>query len=432
MLRLSRRFLEAELLSGLALSKEIRRRVRVEAQLLSRPPCLAVVLVGERHDSERYVRNKKRAAAECGIGFRLIWLPATASQMDLHRELVAVNTDPDVDGVLLQLPLPPHLRARPALFHIHPAKDVDGLHPLNAGNLFIRDVSPLANAVLHSNDAPSDTDALGAAVDESIIVANQAGSFSSIARRSHERNYFIPCTALAVRSLLFSYLSSKALYFQRDSCPSTALGLHVVIVNTSMVVGVPVAALLQKEHGFTVTMCSRGTPLEAIQRLTREADVLVAAYGQANVFNADFVKKDAIVIDVAINERPDDFMAAARAAQEGRSRTLCGDVDYDSVRGVVRAITPVPGGVGPLTVAHLMQNVMKAARLRHDTRFFYTNIYTTFLSMYGAALPVSDDTTATVVDGSTASASDTPATAAPPASGLTLPEEFADDNSFDC
>lgn len=400
----------AAILSGVALSREIRRRAAMDAQMLSRPPRLVVVVVGDRPDSHRYVRHKAAAAAECGFDFRLIHLPESVSQNHLHKELVAVNSDNSVDGVLLQLPLPPHLRARAAVFHIHPGKDVDGLHPLNAGNLFLRDSSPLADAFVEpvgpaSSTSTSAYTAAAAAVeqgphagrklskfvsmvDESLVVATHEGSFSSIARRSHERKFFIPCTALAVRSLLVSYLSKTESFFRRSSTPSNPKDLHAVIVNTSMVVGVPIAALLQKERGFTVTMCNRGTPLDAIKRLTQTADVLVTAYGKANVFDRDFVKEGAIVIDVAINEAPEDRVGRTPNGTQAKPPIkLYGDVDFTSVKEVARAITPVPGGVGPLTVAHLMQNVLKAAQLRQDTRLYYNNVYASFVKMYGASSP---------------------------------------------
>lgn len=367
----------AELVSGIALSQKILHRVKKDAAVLSRPPCLAVVLVGSRQDSLRYTRNKRKASANCGIRFELLQLPETISQLALHRELATVKNDPLVDGVLLQLPLPPHRRLRPALFHIHPGKDVDGLHPLNAGNLFLQDQCPatLCPTLTQSNPSSDGAQPENSFTDEGILPATDGG-YSTLYRRSHERMFFVPSTALAVRTLLYSHLNktNRLLTSNRNAHQT----MHAVVVNNGMIVGVPTAALLQKTGKFMVSICGRQNSLEEMQGLMRTADVLVTAYGKAHVFDASFVKPGAVIIDVSINEWRDPTT--------GR-RKLCGDVDVASVASTAGAVTPTPGGVGPLTVAYLLQNTLKAARFRRENRLFYNSIYARLLQLHqgGAA-----------------------------------------------
>ncbi|KPA85625.1 methylenetetrahydrofolate dehydrogenase-like protein [Leptomonas pyrrhocoris] len=451
------RLRRAELLSGVPLSKEMRKRIHAVTLQLSRAPCLAVFLVGDRADSIRYVNHKKRAAAECGIEMRVVRLPSTVRQIELHKALAAVNGDVSVDGVILQLPLPPHLRARPALYHIHPGKDVDGLHPLNAGNLFLQDQSPLLHVITSNNSngwegagassSPSSSSALPCTdmagpdhladglTDEVLLLPTASGGYNALHRRTHERKFFVPCTALAIRSILFSYLSRteslshlmRAVHEDDPAKPpsspslsstpalaeshitnssskesktkpqAAAVGrekprdLHAVIVNKSMVVGVPTAALLHRAGGFVVTSCSRSNSLESVRCLARQADVLITAYGQASVFDASCVKPGAIIIDAAINELPQPPTTSHSTPAASPVRwVLCGDVDVASVSSVAAAVTKTPGGVGPLTVSHLMMNVLKAYRLRHANHIYYNNIYTEFLKMYGTYDKVRD------------------------------------------
>lgn len=436
---------QAELLSGVALSREMSKRISAVTPHLSRAPCLAVVVVGNRADSRRYIGHKQRAAAACGIELRVVDLPETIRQVELHKALAAVNGDVAVDAVILQLPLPPHLRARPALFHIHPGKDVDGLHPLNAGNLFLQDQSPLIYMLTnshhqqdHDSSSSAAATALGTPADrlasglaeELMLLHSHSGGYSALRHRTHESKFFVPCTALAIRSLLFSYLSRRAslahlqsamdgddvtqtstatsaaeLYrtdagvaaaaattAQERPTPKAHRDLHAVIVNKSMVVGVPTAALLQRAGGFLVTSCSRSNSLEAVRCIAKQADVLITAYGQANVFDASCVKAGAIVIDAAINELPTPSSDTGTSSGDGTKRklSLCGDVDVASVSSVAAAVTKTPGGVGPLTVSHLMMNVLKAYRLRHANHLYYNNIYTEFLKMYGTYDKVRD------------------------------------------
>lgn len=381
MLKISGLVRRAQLLSGTHLAAEIRRRVALEVRQCKRPPRLVVVLVGSRPDSVRYTRSKRRAAEECGIDFCLVELPQDVSQSALHRQLLAASVDPAVDAILLQLPLPPHLRARPALFHIHPAKDVDGLHPLNAGNLFIKDHTPISTT-LHAagpaEAADGDGGRGGDLADSALLLESPDGAYRAVRRHSIESQYFIPCTALGVRTLLFSFLNRHRQRTGADTADGARQGrLHAVVVNKSMTVGIPTAALLLKEPNFAVTVCSRDDSLAHIRRCTREADVVVTAYGRPRVLDRSFIREQAVVIDVAINEEVVD----------GRPR-LCGDVDVESVMEVAAAVTPTPGGVGPMTIAYLLLNVLKAYKLRSScTPKHYNNAYLSFLNMYGVPEP---------------------------------------------
>ncbi|KEG10234.1 putative methylenetetrahydrofolate dehydrogenase-like protein [Trypanosoma grayi] len=361
--------MKADVLSGRCLSNAVLARIKQEMPLLRRPPCLAVVVVGSRPDSMRYIAMKQRVAEKCGIRFQLHQLPVAAPQHQLHHELQCVSGDDSVDGVLLQLPLPPHLRACPALLCIHPSKDVDGLHPLNAGNLFLHE-NPIYADALHADFAA-------------------AGADSLVSRRLVEGRCFIPCTAMAVRALLFSYLAKTTVPAGAALGPRRSL--HAVIINTSMVVGIPTAALLQKESNITVTLCSRSNGLDAVREMSRQADILVTALGIPRVVTADFVKSGAIVLDVAINEDTsmdgsgsssstisDGSSSAAVGKLPGRRR-LCGDVDEASVSTKAAALTPVPGGVGPLTVAYLMQNTLKAYHLAQKK----ISLFSSFASGHG-------------------------------------------------
>ncbi|CCW66263.1 unnamed protein product [Phytomonas sp. Hart1] len=374
MLRLSKASLKAIVLSSSGISSRIRQHVALEVSKLSRPPHLAVLLVGSRPDSLSYIHHKKKAAKECGIHFELIHLSESISQAALHQELSEVGNNPAIDGVLLQLPLPKHLHVTSSLFHIHPNKDVDGLHLINSGNLFLRDRVSL-------------TDFLGSQFSEQImddslledtITSTGCGCFVPLTRRSHEDNYFVPCTALSVRSILLFYL-----YKEKKISPFVSgtpmCNLHVVIVSKSMVVGIPTAALLQKE-GFIVSICDRNNSLDDIQRIMKTGDIVITAYGQAEIFDADFFKKGAVIIDVGINELLDEKNGNVNLLSTRRK--ICGDVNLKSVLEVASAISPTPGGVGPLTVAYLMQNILKASCLRDRDGVFMNNIYSSFLKMY--------------------------------------------------
>lgn len=273
-------------LDGAALAARLKVQIREEAAALPRPPMLAVVLAGEDPASQIYVRGKERDCAECGIRTQTHCLPAAVSQEELLALIGRLNRDEDVDGVLVQLPLPEDLDPRPVLRALAPEKDVDCFHPLNAGLL-----------------------ALG-------------------------EPRFLPCTPAGVLELL-------------DAYDIPVRGRHCVIIGRSHLVGRPLAQLLTARDG-TVTLCHSQT--RDLPALTRQADILISAAGRAGLVTADMVKPGAAVVDVAMNRAP--------------GGKLTGDVDFPAVEPVAGFLTPVPGGVGPMTRACLLQNVLRAARLR--------------------------------------------------------------------
>jgi methylenetetrahydrofolate dehydrogenase (NADP+)/methenyltetrahydrofolate cyclohydrolase len=276
----------ARILDGKALAGEIRARVKERVAALGRSgihPGLAVILAGDNPASRVYVRNKVRACEETGVQSFLIELPNSVSEAELLDRVGALNADPRVHGILVQLPLPKHIDAELVLETVAPAKDVDGFHLHNLGAL----------------------------------VAGRPG--------------IVPCTPAGVMRLI-------------DHAGVNLAGKHAVVIGRSNIVGKPQALLLLAQHA-TVTIChSRTADLGAV---TRQADVLVAAVGKANMVTAAMVKPGACVIDVGINRLPDG--------------TLAGDVDFAAVREVAGAITPVPGGVGPMTIAMLLENCLVAA-----------------------------------------------------------------------
>jgi methylenetetrahydrofolate dehydrogenase (NADP+)/methenyltetrahydrofolate cyclohydrolase len=289
----------ARILDGRALAATIEGSLRDEVTtfvgMFKRRPRLVVVLVGELAASASYVKSKQQAAARVGIDSDVLAVPATASTADLVAlvEAIAAGAHGTADGILVQLPLPPHVDTVAVLDAVPPDRDVDGFHPENAGLL------------------------------------------------SQGRPRFIPCTAAGVQRMIL------------DAGLETA-GRHVVIVGRSDIVGKPLALLLAAKGpggDATVTIChSRSADLADH---CRRADILVAAVGQPRLITADMVKPGAAVIDVGIN----------RIDEGGKSR-LVGDVDFDAVKSVAGWISPVPGGVGPLTVAMLLANTLLAAELR--------------------------------------------------------------------
>jgi len=265
------------------------------AGLPGRAPCLALVRVGEDPASVSYVRKKEKTAAEIGVTSRVILPPASIDQAALEHIVDALNRDPDVDGILVQSPLPEHLDERAIYRRISPAKDVDGFHTLNLGKLTQEDASG-----------------------------------------------FVPCTPAGIMEML-----------ARSGVDLS--GKHVVVLGRSLIVGKPVGMLaLQKRSGAnaTVTFCHSGT--RNLPAITRFADVLIAAIGRADFVTADMVKPGAVVIDVGINRIAD--------ASKKTGYRLTGDVHFPSVAPLCSMITPVPGGVGPMTVAMLMHNTIRARR----------------------------------------------------------------------
>lgn len=274
----------------------------------ARPPGLAVILAGEDPASEVYVRSKTRAAEKAGFEEHTIRLAGDVDAASISSEIARLNAADDIDGILVQLPLPDGVSERPILLQIDPDKDVDGLHPVNIGRLW--------------SDEPG----------------------------------FVPCTPAGILELL-----------RRSDVPMT--GQRAVVVGRSLLVGKPVAALLLKENS-TVTLCHSRT--RDLAGVCREADILVAAIGQPAAIGPQHVKEGAVVVDVGINRIRDRevvsqlFRTDPRklAAFEKRGSVLAGDVDYARVSPLASAITPVPGGVGPLTVAMLLANTLDASRRR--------------------------------------------------------------------
>lgn len=299
------------ILDGVALAKKLREEARTEALALAqsgRPPSLRVILVGNHPASETYVASKERAAREAGIEARTLRLPSEASPGALLSEVDRCNRDDSVDGLLVQMPLPPGHDPRRVYDALDPLKDVDGFHPENVGRLY------------------------------------------------QGRPRFLPCTPAGVLALL-------------DEHAIPLSGRRAVVLGRSEIVGKPTAALLTARDA-TVTLChSRTRDLPA---LCREADILVAAIGRPGFVTADFVRPGAAVVDVGMNrlealaEAPEHLRSSERlrAAFSAKGHAFVGDVDFDAVVRVAGWITPVPGGVGPLTVAMLLHNTIQAARLR--------------------------------------------------------------------
>ncbi|CAN7235860.1 bifunctional methylenetetrahydrofolate dehydrogenase/methenyltetrahydrofolate cyclohydrolase FolD [Polaromonas sp. LjRoot131] len=276
----------AQLIDGNALSKQLRAEVaRRAAALRARgvTPGLAVVLVGENPASQVYVRNKVKACEDNGLHSVLEKYPDTLSEADLLARVDALNRDPSIHGILVQLPLPAHIDAHKVIEAISPAKDVDGFHVASAGALMV----------------------------------GQPG--------------FWPCTPYGCMKML-------------ESIHYDLKGKHAVVIGRSNIVGKPMALMLLQKNA-TVTVCHSAT--KDLKAMTLQADVIVAAVGKRNVLTADMVKPGAVVIDVGMNRN-----------DEGK---LCGDVDFEDVKEVAGYITPVPGGVGPMTITMLLVNTLEAA-----------------------------------------------------------------------
>ena len=280
----------ATILNGKQVAAEIRAELKTRAEALRKDgvvPCLAVLLAGDDPASKIYVRNKKRACEEIGIESRELLFPESVTEEELIAQIRALNEDPAVDAMLVQLPLPRHINEARVLAEIAPEKDADGFHVVNAGRLFTGQTSVL------------------------------------------------PCTPAGCMELL-----------RRANVEFS--GKHAVVVGRSNIVGKPMAMLLLNEH-CTVTVCHSRT--KDLARFTRDADILVAAVGRPGIITGEMIKPGAAVIDVGINR-----------LENGK---LMGDVDFASAEPVAGAITPVPGGVGPMTIAMLMQNAILAAEKRH-------------------------------------------------------------------
>ena len=301
----------ARILNGNEIRDQILAEVEAELKQLLETglrPGLAVILVGSNPASEIYTRNKVKSCEKLRIYSERPVLPENVTTAELLSLVEEFNRRDEIDGILVQLPLPPHVDSKRVLLAVDPQKDVDGFHPVNMGNLVT------------------------------------------------QRPGLVPCTPSGILEIL-----------KRSGIPIE--GQRAVVIGRSDIVGKPVALLLM-HHNATVTIChSRTRDLPAV---CREADILVAALGKAGMVTADFVKPGATVIDVGISPltRREDLErffpgdAKRREEFERKGSTLIGDVDPSTVLPVAGAITPVPGGVGPLTIAMLMVNTVRAARLR--------------------------------------------------------------------
>lgn len=288
----------AEIISGKEISKIIKKELTETIADMKkdgmRAPCLAVVLVGEHPASMSYVRGKHKACSQVGIISKDLHLSETISQEELLQKIEELNSNPEVDGILVQLPLPKHISEEKVIQLISPEKDVDGFHPVNLGRMM--------------TGIPS----------------------------------YLPCTPNGILELL------------RRSGISTE-SKNVCIVGRSNIVGKPLANMLMQKNSngnATVTVCHSRT--KNISQFTRDADIVVAAIGKADFLTKDMIKKGAVVIDVGINRIED--------ASKKRGYRLKGDVNYDDVFEKASCITPVPGGVGPMTIAMLMVNTLDASK----------------------------------------------------------------------
>ena len=288
--------MSATLIDGKAIAGQVQEEVRqAVAQMTAehgRTPGLATVLVGDNTASATYVRNKKKACAEVGIRSIGRELPGDITQEALLAVVQELNADPEVDGILVQLPLPKHIEEEAILAAIDIRKDVDGFHPLNIGRLAMKGRDPL----------------------------------------------FIPCTPYGCLRLL-------------QEVGVNLNGADAVVLGRSNIVGLPMAMLLQKANA-TVTICHSRT--KDLASYLRKADVVVAAVGIAEMVTGDMLKPGAVVIDVGINRKEDPTAK--------RGYRLVGDVEFESCAAVAGAITPVPGGVGPMTIAMLLANTLKSAQ----------------------------------------------------------------------
>jgi methylenetetrahydrofolate dehydrogenase (NADP+) / methenyltetrahydrofolate cyclohydrolase len=280
------------IINGKQISNEIKEELKNKILKLSvKKPLLSVVLVGNDLSSITYVRVKKRACESIGMDFKLYQYSEDEKEEVILKKIEELNNDKNVNGILVQMPLPLHINSFKVIESINPDKDVDGFHPVNVGKM---------------------------------LIGNESG--------------FLPCTPLGIKILLqksFIEVESK----------------HVVIVGRSNIVGKPLAAILiQKKIGCNATVTITHSYSKNLKELTRQADILVAAIGKANFITKDMVRYGAVVIDVGMNY----------LKQTDGTTKLVGDVDFEKVFKIASHITPVPGGVGPMTVAMLLQNTFNS------------------------------------------------------------------------
>ncbi len=292
--------MSAKILDGKAIAQKLREELRDRIAKLKKQkivPGLGVLLVGNDPASRSYVTAKERACKETGLYSREIKLPATATRREILNVVKILNEDDEIDGILVQLPLPDSSMEQSVIEMIDPSKDVDGFHPLNVGRMML--------------GMPA----------------------------------FLPCTPHGILQIL-----------KRSNIPIQ--GAHAVVIGRSHIVGRPLVNLLSQKRALgnaTVTMCHTRT--KNMENLTRQADIVIAAVGRPNVVTADMIKEGAVVIDVGVNRVED--------VTKKRGYRLCGDVDFDAVSKKASAITPVPGGVGPMTITMLLANTVDSAMRRH-------------------------------------------------------------------
>jgi len=292
----------AKIIDGRKTADEILDSLRQEVERLKSEGCqpkLSVVLVGDNPASKIYVSMKQKACEKIGIESDTIRMPEQTSENELLDVVEKLNSDKNVHGILVQLPLPSQIAENKVIEAISPSKDVDGFHPINRGKLSVG------------------------------------------------QDCFVACTPAGIQQLLVRNGFDPA-------------GKHIVVVGRSSIVGMPFAILMaQKKQGAnaTVTICHTGTV--DLKSHTLQADILVVAAGRANAITADMVKPGSVVIDVGVN-RIDDPEAK-------KGYRLAGDVDFENVKNIAGAITPVPGGVGPMTIAMLLNNTIKAAKSLHNS-----------------------------------------------------------------
>ena len=275
------------IIDGKKIAEQLRDKIKSDIKKMSdnNKPGLAVILIGEHPASQIYVRNKEKFANEVGINSSVLRFDENISERDLKNEIKKLNDDPNVHGILVQLPLPKHISQKDIIQSIDPDKDVDGFHPINVGNL------------------------------------------------SSGNNAMVPCTPLGCY-----YLIKKVI-------PNLS-GLNAVVIGRSNINGKPMAQLLLKEN-CTVTIVHSKT--KNIEEICKNGDIIIAAVGKPKMVKSDWVKDTAVIIDVGIN----------RIEINGKNK-IVGDVDFDNIQDKVKGISPVPGGVGPMTIACLLENTLKA------------------------------------------------------------------------
>ncbi len=287
-----------KLLDGKETSKKIKANIAKEVATMidkdMKAPHLAAVLVGEDPASQFYVKSKEKSCHAVGITSSLYKLPATTTQEELLKTIDFINKDPEIDGFIVQLPLPKHIDVDTVIASIDPTKDVDGFHPINIGRMVLG------------------------------------------------QETYLPATPAGIMMLLEEYK------IETD-------GKHVVVLGRSNIVGTPISIMLSRKSypgNATVTVCHSRT--ENLSSITQQADILIAAIGQPEFVTADMVKKDAVIVDVGIHQKED--------ASTEKGYRIVGDVDYKEVSKKASYITPVPGGVGLMTIVALLQNTLKAAK----------------------------------------------------------------------